>query len=43
MASALHSDIDHQPRPYLLPDLGADEYWPPGVLRYFYLPLLLRE
>jgi hypothetical protein len=38
----IHSDIDHQPRPYLDPDLGADEYWPPGVLRYIYLPLVLR-
>lgn len=40
--AGIHSDIDHQPRPYLDPDLGADEYWPPGVLRYIYLPLVLR-
>jgi hypothetical protein len=25
-------DIDNQPRPYHAPDLGADEYWLPGVL-----------
>jgi hypothetical protein len=36
------TDIDLQPRPYLNPDLGADEYWPPGVLQHVYLPLLLR-
>jgi hypothetical protein len=35
-------DIDGQPRPYQAPDLGADEYWPPGVLKYLYLPLTLR-
>jgi parallel beta-helix repeat protein len=38
----IHSDIDHQPRPYLDPDLGSDEYWPPGVLKYTFLPLVLR-
>jgi hypothetical protein len=37
------SDIDYQPRPYVAPDLGADEYWPPGALHRLYLPLLLRE
>jgi hypothetical protein len=36
-------DIDPQPRPYLAPDLGADEYWPPGVLKHVYLPLILRN
>jgi hypothetical protein len=35
-------DIDRQPRPYLAPDLGADEYWPPGVLKHIYLPLIVR-
>ncbi len=34
-------DIDNQPRPYHAPDLGADEYWPPGALKYVYLPLML--
>jgi hypothetical protein len=33
-------DIDNQPRPYHAPDLGADEYWPPGALKYVYLPLV---
>jgi len=36
------TDIDNQPRPYREPDLGADEYWPPGVLRRVYLPLVQR-
>jgi parallel beta-helix repeat protein len=36
-------DIDHQHRPYQAPDLGADEYWPPGVLKHIYLPLLLKN
>ena len=35
-------DIDRQPRPYQAPDIGADEYWPPGVLRYIHLPLITR-
>lgn len=36
------SDFEHQPRPYQAPDLGADEYWPPGALKYVYLPLVMR-
>lgn len=36
-------DIDNQPRPYQAPDLGADEYWPPGTLKYVYLPLVLKN
>ena len=36
-------DIDRQPRPYELPDLGADEYWPLGVLKYVILPRVLRN
>lgn len=35
-------DIDRQPRPYQIPDIGADEYWPPGVLKYIYLPLVIK-
>ena len=36
-------DIDGEPRLYV-PDLGADEYWPPGmVFEYVYLPLTLRN
>lgn len=37
------NDIDDQPRPYAAPDLGADEYWPPGVLQYFHLPLVTKN
>lgn len=37
------TDIDDQPRPFQLPDLGADEYWPPAVLNYVYLPVVLRQ
>jgi len=36
-------DMDGQPRPYRLPDLGADEYWPPGALKYLYLPVVPRN
>lgn len=36
-------DVDNQPRPYQTADLGADEYWPPGVLKRIYLPLVLRQ
>jgi hypothetical protein len=41
--AGVRTDIDPQPRPYLAPDLGADEYWPPGVLKHVYLPLILRN
>lgn len=40
-AGVLH-DMDHQPR-FGIPDLGADEYWAPGVLRYAYLPMILKN
>jgi hypothetical protein len=36
------TDIDRQPRPHRAPDLGADEYWPEGLLWRLHLPLLLR-
>ncbi|TET82114.1 MAG: hypothetical protein E3J37_07905 [Anaerolineales bacterium] len=36
------NDIDFHPRPYLIPDIGADEYWPPGMLKFIYLPLVMR-
>ncbi len=36
-------DVDYEPRPWRLPDLGADEYWPPGMPRYVFLPLLQRS
>jgi hypothetical protein len=37
------TDQDGQPRPYLLPDLGADEYWPPGTMVQVFLPLLVKQ
>ena len=37
------TDIDGEPRLGHTPDLGADEYWPPGALRRLYLPLILRR
>jgi hypothetical protein len=37
------TDVDFQPRPYQVPDLGADEYWPPGMLKYIILPLLFKS
>ncbi len=39
----VRTDIDNQPRPYQVPDLGADEYWPPGALKYIYLPFVLKD
>ncbi|MGD9101419.1 MAG: right-handed parallel beta-helix repeat-containing protein, partial [Anaerolineae bacterium] len=33
-------DADYEPRPYQAPDLGADEYWPPGTLERLYLPIV---
>jgi hypothetical protein len=43
VSAGVYSDIDRQPRPSGLPDLGADEYWPPGSLKYVYLPIILRN
>ena len=40
--AGVKTDIDFHPRPYLTPDLGSDEYWPPGTLKFIYLPLVLR-
>ena len=40
--AGLTKDIDNQPRPYQAPDIGADEYWPPSVFKYIYLPLLMK-
>jgi len=40
--AGVYTDIDGEPRPYQLPDIGADEYWPPGALQRLYLPLVLR-
>jgi len=36
------SDIDNHPRPYQTPDIGADEYWPAGALKFLHLPLVIR-
>jgi hypothetical protein len=36
-------DLDRQPRSYGEPDLGADEYWPPGLPRSICLPIVLKE
>jgi parallel beta-helix repeat protein len=35
-------DCDGEPR-FGTPDLGADEYWAPGVLKRIYLPLAVRS
>jgi hypothetical protein len=37
----VRADIEGQPRPLRAPDLGADEYWPPGTPKNVYLPLIL--
>jgi hypothetical protein len=36
------TDIDGLLRPYQLPDIGADEYWPPGALKFIYLPVVIK-
>jgi hypothetical protein len=43
VATGVRSDMDGQPRPWLAPDLGADEYWPVSVSIRAYLPLILRQ
>jgi len=43
VAAGVLNDIDGEPRLYPVPDLGADEYWPPGALRRIYLPVVLRN
>jgi hypothetical protein len=43
MDAGVRTDVDGEPRPYLAPDLGADEYWPPGTIQRIYLPLVLRQ
>ena len=40
-------DIDDQTRPTFgtigtVEDIGADEYWPPGALKFIYLPLVVK-
>jgi hypothetical protein len=41
--AGVRTDIDNQPRPFQAADLGADEYWPPGMLKYVYLPFVLKN
>jgi hypothetical protein len=41
VSSSVYTDIDNEPRSGI-PDLGADEYWEPGALKYGYLPLVVR-
>jgi hypothetical protein len=41
--AGIKTDVDHEPRPYQTPDLGADEYWPPGALKRAYLPVVLHQ
>jgi parallel beta-helix repeat protein len=40
--AGMRGDVDREIRPYQTPDLGADEYWPPGLLRRLYWPLALK-
>ena len=41
--AGVNTDIDGQPRNASSPDLGADEYWAPGVLKYSYLPSIYKN
>jgi hypothetical protein len=41
VSAGVTTDIDGQPRS-AIPDLGADEYWAPGALKYIFLPLISR-
>lgn len=41
--AGVRSDMDPDPRPYQTPDLGADEYWPPGALKVVSLPLVGKD
>ena len=43
VATRVRTDMDSQPRPRGAPDLGADEYWPPGTPILAYLPVVLRR
>jgi uncharacterized repeat protein (TIGR01451 family) len=44
ISAGVRTDIDNQPRPEMLPDLGADEYWPPDAFKYScYLPVLVKN
>jgi len=41
--AGVKTDVDHELCPYQAPDLGADEYWPSGVLKYVYLSVVLKD
>jgi parallel beta-helix repeat protein len=41
VTSPVIKDYDGEPR-FVLSDLGADEYWAPGALKYFFLPLVTK-
>ncbi len=41
--AGVSTDKDNEPRFYVDPDLGADEYWPPGALKRIYLPLVRKS
>ena len=41
--AGVSTDIDNEPRFYEDPDLGADEYWPPGARKRIYLPLVRKS
>jgi parallel beta-helix repeat protein len=43
VAAAVSRDLDGQPRCYGEPDLGADEYWPPGLPKTVYLSVLIKR
>jgi hypothetical protein len=43
VGSGVHSDMDGEHRPWLAPDLGADEIWPFSPSFQAYLPLILRQ
>jgi hypothetical protein len=43
VATGVRTDMDGERRPWFVPDLGADEHWPPGVAIRSYLPLVLRQ
>ena len=43
VATGVSTDMDGEKRPWHALDLGADEYWPPGVSIRAYLPLILRR
>jgi hypothetical protein len=40
--SGVFLDIDMEPRPYRQFDLGADEFWPSGILIRLYMPFIFR-